>query len=1059
MAKTVEGTSNWRRAEGLHFEPGQAAAARSLAILPSSHPIGVSEKPSSPPTIIFRLFFVRLLDIYQPATHTLRPPFAMDRLRPLILFEAIVVVGMWTSAILVPISLIDRVHQTLPDVCLDPSVELRILSSVLLLALELYVRRMLGDLFRGIGFQPYNALRHQLFTVVWWVLAAIIQGAPLRGARWAHRQALLNMLYHSVSNHSEESPAKLDAPDATLPAYAYNRLSGSRSIRLITFDARKDGATTTAPISCSMQEVPLDSAPPFVALSYAWDSHEGTQEIACDGARLIVTRNCVEALHNIRERPFSGEKHVWVDAICINQAATPEKHRQISIMADIYRTASSVRVWLGQEDASSKLVCDFFGKISGTEEFRRIIGAGPGPGPISTGLETAQQWPQFSKSLADFFSRSWFTRAWPIQEVTLPRPGRVYVVCGSRRLPLKYIRVGWDVLRELDILPASALHDQPVALQFYLADAIALKRGLAAPVPERPQGRLGNPGLDFGKPLLADLSQFSFTSVMHSMRFKACRDAKDRFFSLYGVFEELEIDHGISISMWTETDAEVFRAVALACFKLERHLGALRLAQLPDPYIRLSDDLLLSSRRNPYDGLSTSMFAMTGRFLSVARNIKDGREVCYHAPTSVRRTTLPSWAPDWTLPTPAHVDAERQISLISASAVARPDDEDADGATAIPVLKGPHLLVDIKTVGRITDLGTVDSAQLLWQVLSNGMTVCPSRTHRSDENTALDPTLSAAAETISNHIWSHAAQILVSLRMARRTLDFLSLWTIGTSAYTSAYFRSRIYELLCNRFPSVASCPTDGAGMRARLHQLGGIRPLYEGFEISKAIIVFSNVRSWIDSDLLHQLAAKVCFTVGGLFWDFRVSLLETLLGSRYEHINWVVALPILGLLISDSVQTVAGWIDNSPMYLLAWSLGVAAKLGFLLTVVVWAWRARVLQLFVVIIIVPRMMRGPVWFIRSLFGAAHFRKSGAYTHGVHFFAADTGILGSTSSPVLQGDSLVKVRGSKGCLILRPAVDERGGNDSYVVVGAAHLGTQDLLDRVVVDEVWSQVELC
>lgn len=158
-------------------------------------------------------------------------------------------------------------------------------------------------------------------------------------------------------------------------------------------------------------------------------------------------------------------------------------------------------------------------------------------------------------------------------------------------------------------------------------------------------------------------------------------------------------------------------------------------------------------------------------------------------------------------------------------------------------------------------------------------------------------------------------------------------------------------------------------------------------------------------------------------------------------------------------MQTIAGWIGNSPLYLLAWSLGVAAKLGFLLTVVVWAWRARVLQLLVVIIVVPRTVRGPVWFIRSLFGAAHFRKPGAYTHGVHFFATDTGILGSTSSPVLQGDCLVKMRGSKGCLILRPAVEERGGNDSYVVVGAAYVGPQALLDRVVLDEAWSQVELC
>jgi hypothetical protein len=147
-------------------------------------------------------------------------------------------------------------------------------------------------------------------------------------------------------------------------------------------------------------------------------------------------------------------------------------------------------------------------------------------------------------------------------------------------------------------------------------------------------------------------------------------------------------------------------------------------------------------------------------------------------------------------------------------------------------------------------------------------------------------------------------------------------------------------------------------------------------------------------------------------------------------------------------------------MYLLAWSLGIAAKLGFLVTVLVWAWKTRVLQLLLIIIVVPRAVRGPVRFIRSVFGAAHFRKPGAYTHGVHFFAADTGVLGSTSGPVLRGDCLVKVRGSKGCLILRPSTgEERGDNDSYMVVGAAHVGSQDLLDRVLVDEVWSQIELC
>jgi hypothetical protein len=82
---------------------------------------------------------------------------------------------------------------------------------------------------------------------------------------------------------------------------------------------------------------------------------------------------------------------------------------------------------------------------------------------------------------------------------------------------------------------------------------------------------------------------------------------------------------------------------------------------------------------------------------------------------------------------------------------------------------------------------------------------------------------------------------------------------------------------------------------------------MFEPHAISKAIIVFTHARFWINSDMWRQLAADVSFIVGSQFWDFRVSLLETLLGSAYEHINWVIALPIVGLLISDTVQTVAG--------------------------------------------------------------------------------------------------------------------------------------------------------
>ncbi|KAK0613982.1 heterokaryon incompatibility [Immersiella caudata] len=177
-----------------------------------------------------------------------------------------------------------------------------------------------------------------------------------------------------------------------------------------------------------MEEVQLDFAPQFTALSYAWDSHEGMGQILCDGALLTVTKNCVAALNSIRDGQHSSKSLLWVDAICINQASTREKQQQIAIMGNVYRKAASVRVWLGEEDEASRLVCKYFARISGINSEPRTTwfrSRAREEKPREIGFNSARQWPQLSKSLTDFFSRSWFTRAWPIQEVTLPQPGRV----------------------------------------------------------------------------------------------------------------------------------------------------------------------------------------------------------------------------------------------------------------------------------------------------------------------------------------------------------------------------------------------------------------------------------------------------------------------------------------------------------------------------------------------------------------------------------------------------------------------------------------------------------
>ena len=64
------------------------------------------------------------------------------------------------------------------------------------------------------------------------------------------------------------------------------------------------------------------------------------------------------------------------------------------------------------------------------------------------------------------------------------------------------LRFGWDVLKDLGLLPRSVNLDQAVALQFYIADAIALKRN---------QGQ--NASTPFSTPLITNLSQFSLSRV------------------------------------------------------------------------------------------------------------------------------------------------------------------------------------------------------------------------------------------------------------------------------------------------------------------------------------------------------------------------------------------------------------------------------------------------------------------------------------------------------------------------------------------------------------------
>ena len=132
--------------------------------------------------------------------------------------------------------------------------------------------------------------------------------------------------------------------------YQHKTLSSPRSIRLLhLFPSSRDSA-----LECSLDEVSLDQAPDFHALSYVWGEPDvsGGTYLLCSGKRIVVTPNCAAALIHLRHE--AGPRVLWIDAVCINQASLGEKNHQVPLMGDIYRKAVSTFMWLGESTPDSK---------------------------------------------------------------------------------------------------------------------------------------------------------------------------------------------------------------------------------------------------------------------------------------------------------------------------------------------------------------------------------------------------------------------------------------------------------------------------------------------------------------------------------------------------------------------------------------------------------------------------------------------------------------------------------------------------------------------------------
>lgn len=140
------------------------------------------------------------------------------------------------------------------------------------------------------------------------------------------------------------------------PTYVHEPLDTNKNqIRLIHI-VTEDRAES--PISINIETHDQETAPPYIALSYAWEDpdpqyRDVTYPINVGDTSIQVSRTVYQALVELRAkiREASEDSQVvdlplWLDQICIDQSNFSEKNHQVSGMASIYKNAESVIAWL-----------------------------------------------------------------------------------------------------------------------------------------------------------------------------------------------------------------------------------------------------------------------------------------------------------------------------------------------------------------------------------------------------------------------------------------------------------------------------------------------------------------------------------------------------------------------------------------------------------------------------------------------------------------------------------------------------------------------------------------
>lgn len=176
-----------------------------------------------------------------------------------------------------------------------------------------------------------------------------------------------------------------------------------RAMRLLVIHPSGDDDLDSI-IECSTCVETLNNGPSYTAISHVWYdpliSNKGLLRV--NGSLCESVGEVVAALKRLRLP--SAFRVVWIYAICISMQDMAERSAQVLLMSEIYRHASQVVMWLGEEDETT---------TSAMKVLREAV---------------VDLTPMQSTAVDKLFERILWSRVWIVQEVISAK--KLSMLCG-----------------------------------------------------------------------------------------------------------------------------------------------------------------------------------------------------------------------------------------------------------------------------------------------------------------------------------------------------------------------------------------------------------------------------------------------------------------------------------------------------------------------------------------------------------------------------------------------------------------------------------------------------